>query len=94
MRQADLPLHRWEGPQWTLSYSFEGKKRVEILPESLASELAPLVEQGRRFREAAMEVLAINLRLLRLWREAQRARRSTRPRGRAKVARRKPKPRP
>ena len=60
-------------PMWTLAYSFEGKKRVESLPESLASELAPLVEQGRELREAVMEVLAINLRLLRLWRQEQRS---------------------
>ena len=74
---------------WTLSYSFGGKKRVEVLPETLASELAPLVDQGREIREAVLEVLAINLQLLRLWREEQRNRRSTRPQGRASTARRK-----
>ncbi len=72
---ADGPGH----PMWTLSYSFEGKKRVEVLPESLASELAPLVEQGREIREAVLDVLAINLQLLRLWREEQRSRRPLRP---------------
>ncbi len=36
------------------------------------AELSPLVEQGREVREAVMEVLAINLQLLRLWREQQR----------------------
>ena len=60
---------------WTLSYSLEGKKRVEVLPESLANDLAPLVERGREFREAVMEILAINLKLLRLWRAEQRSRR-------------------
>ena len=74
-------------PMWTLSYSFAGKKRVEVLPESLASELAPLVEQGRELREAVMEVLAINLQLLRLWREEQRGRRSTPARRRPRVKR-------
>ncbi len=80
-------------PRWVLSYSFEGKKRVEVLPESLASELAPLVEQGREYREAVMEVLAINLQLLRLWREEQRDRRSKRPQRQAGAVRRKRKPR-
>jgi hypothetical protein len=47
---------------------------VEILPESLALQLMPLVEQGRKFREAILEVLAINLQLLRLWRVEQSAR--------------------
>lgn len=70
-------------PRWTLSYSSNGKKRVEVLPESLASELGPLVEQGRELREAVMEVLAINLQLLRLWREEQRDRPPTRQQRRA-----------
>lgn len=61
-------------PMWTLAYSFAGKKRTEVLPESLASELAPLVEQGRQIREAVLEVLAINLELLRLWRLERRKR--------------------
>jgi hypothetical protein len=61
-------------PMWTLTYSSEGKKRAEGLPASLAAELAPLVEQGRELREAVMEVLAINLQLLRLWRQEQRQR--------------------
>ena len=74
-------------PRWTLSYSFEGKKRVEVLSESLAAELAPLVEQGRELREAVMEVLAINLQLLSLWREEQRSRRSDPPRRRPRARR-------
>ena len=69
-------------PRWTLSYSLSGKKHVEVLSESLASELAPLVEEGREVREAVMEVLAINLQLLRLWREDQQDRRSASPRRR------------
>lgn len=67
---TDGPGH----PRWSLDYSFEGKKTVEILPESLAFELAPLVAKGREIREAVLEVLAINLQLLRLWRVDQRTR--------------------
>jgi len=59
-------------PVWTLSYSRWGKKHVETLPADLAADLLPLVEQGRAVREAVMEVLAINLRLLHLWRQQQR----------------------
>ena len=70
---ADGPGH----PMWTLSYSLAGRKRVEVMPEALASQLSPLVEQGREFREAVMEVLAINLQLLRLWRLEQRRRRKS-----------------
>jgi|AP12_2_1047962.scaffolds.fasta_scaffold109971_2 hypothetical protein len=80
-------------PRWTLSYSFEGRKHVEVLPESLASELAPLVEQGREHREALMEVLAINLQLLRLWREEQGDRRSKQAQRQAGAVRRKHKSR-
>ena len=64
-------------PAWQLTYSVQGQRRVEALPESLATELAPLVERGRQVREALMEVLAINLQLLRLWRQQQRGRPAT-----------------
>jgi hypothetical protein len=77
-------------PMWTLSYSFEGKKRVEVLPKAMVAELTPLVEQGRRLREAVMEVLAINLQLLRLWRLEQRGGRQPRPRGRSLAKRASP----
>lgn len=80
-------------PMWTLSYSLKGKKQVEVLPESLASELIPCVEQGRELREAVMELLAINLQLLRLWRQEQRKRRSKRPQRQASAGRRKRKSR-
>jgi hypothetical protein len=79
-------------PMWTLSCSFEGKKVVQVLPKRLASELTPLVEQGRELREAVMEVLAINLQLLRLWRSEQRDRPAT-PKPRKGAGRRKRKSR-
>ena len=76
-------------PMWTLSYSFKGKKHVEILPDSLAAELAPLVDQGREIREALIEMLAINLQLLHLWRQEQRTRPSARAPRQGKTARRR-----
>jgi hypothetical protein len=45
----------------------------------MAAELSPLVKQGRELREALMEVLAINLRLLHLWRRQQCDRPTTTP---------------
>jgi hypothetical protein len=82
-------------PRWSLDYSFEGKKRVEILPEALALELAPLAVQGREIREAVMELLAINLQLFCLWRVEQRQRAAGKPTAarRAKRATHKHKPR-
>jgi len=56
---------------WVLTYSFEGKKRTVALPKDVASKLAPLIEKGRLLREAVMEVLAINLQLLDMWRQEQ-----------------------
>jgi hypothetical protein len=81
-------------PRWTLGCSFEGQKRVELLPESLASELAPFVEQGRELREAVLELLAINLQLLRLWRQDARGKPSKRARPQSDAARRKRKSSP
>ena len=63
---------------WTLGYSAGGRKVVETLPAELSTELSPLVEQGREVREAVMEVLAINLQLLKMWRQQKRVPRSSR----------------
>jgi hypothetical protein len=52
-----------------------------------------LVEQGRELREATVEVLAINLQLLRLWREEQRGRTSPRPQHRSDASRHQRTPR-
>jgi hypothetical protein len=62
-------------PRWSLSFSVEGRKQTELLPEDLALELAPLVDEGRGLREAVMELLAINLKLFRLWKKERRDRR-------------------
>ncbi len=66
-------------PQWALSYSYQGTRRTEKLSAELAAELAPLVEEGRQIREAVMEVLAINVQLLKLWRGQERERGGGRP---------------
>ena len=59
-------------PRWSLDFSYQGKKQTEILPESIALEVESLVEQGRQYREAIMELLAINLQLFRMWHKQER----------------------
>ena len=58
---------------WTLTYSVEGKRRVEYVPEDLVPLVRALADEGRAYREAAQEVLTINARLLSLWRRQKRA---------------------
>ena len=60
---------------WTLTYSVEGDKRVQVIPTELVVELEPLIARARAYRDAVAEVAAINAQLVSLWREQQRARR-------------------
>ena len=55
-----------------------GKKRVETIPADWLDVIRPRVESGRRFKEAAAELLLINAELLVLARN-QRSRPSRRP---------------
>ena len=41
-----------------------GKKRVETIPADWLDPLRPRVQAGRRFKEAAAELLVINAELL------------------------------
>ena len=59
---------------WTLTYSVEGKRHVEFVPDVLISEVQPLAEAGRSYRDAMLEVLTINAQLLTLWRRQLRDR--------------------
>jgi hypothetical protein len=61
-------------PMWTLTYSVEDDKQVLVVPAADVALLQPLVEQGRRWRDALSELLAINAQLLSLWRQQQRQR--------------------
>jgi hypothetical protein len=65
-------------PVWSLSYSFEGRKRRLLLTEQEAKDLSPMVDAGRRAREGVMELLGINLELVRLWREQDRGHKTAR----------------
>ena len=51
-------------PLWTLTFMAGGKKRVETIPADWLDTLRPRVQAGRRFKEAAAELLVINAELL------------------------------
>src|SRR5205823_11336879 len=55
-------------PMWSLTFMANGKRRVEWIPNEWVEEIRPLVEQGRKFKEATAEVFAANAQLLALWR--------------------------
>jgi len=61
-------------PMWTLTYSIDGRRRVEFLPDAAVALAKPLAEEGRAYRDALHEILAINAQLVSLWRKEQRAR--------------------
>lgn len=70
-------------PLWVLSFSVQGRKHTEAIPEDWVAELEPLVSQGRECRDALAELLRLNVQLLRLWRQQQRARSHKREKTRA-----------
>lgn len=59
---------------WTLTYSVDGTRRVEFIPDDLAAVLQPLAQEGHAYRDAVAEVLTINAQLVSLWRQQQRQR--------------------
>jgi len=61
-------------PQWALTYSVKGTRYVLALPSDAVPELRHLVDRGREYRDAVVELLAINAQLLRLWRKEHRGR--------------------
>lgn len=58
---------------WTLTHSVDGEKHVEIVDAAWVPLLAPLVEDGRGLENALSEVLSLNARLFRLWRQQEKA---------------------
>ncbi len=59
---------------WTLTYSVDGHRHVEFIPEALLPLVLPLAQEGRAYREAVAQVLTINAQLVSLWRQEQRDR--------------------
>jgi transposase-like protein len=60
---------------WTLTYSVEGKRCVEFVPDELLPRIAPLAKAGADYRNALSEILTINAQLLTMWRKQVRERR-------------------
>ena len=65
-------------PLWTLTFMAGGEKRVETIPADWLDTIRPRVQAGRRFKEAAAELLLLNAELLVLARN-QRPRPTRRP---------------
>lgn len=63
---------------WTLTYSVNGKRCVEFIPEELVTVLRPLAEKGRAYKEAVHEVLTINAELVTLWKKQKAGRKPPR----------------
>ena len=59
-------------PLWTLTFMTAGNKRVESIPADWIDTIRPRAEAGRRFKEAAAELLLINAELLVLARKQRR----------------------
>lgn len=59
-------------PLWTLTFMAAGNKRVESIPADWIDTIRPRAEAGRRFKEAAAELLLINAELLVLARKQRR----------------------
>lgn len=59
-------------PVWTLTFMAAGKKRVEHIPTDWIETIRPGVAAGRRFKEAAAELLLLNAELLVLARNQRR----------------------
>ena len=57
---------------WQLTFMIDGKKRVEAIPKQWAEALLPLVKQGRDFKSAVAEVMAINAQLLALYKQQEK----------------------
>ncbi len=74
---------------WTLTYCVEGHRRVEFIPDRLASQLAPLFEQGRAYRDALHEILTLNAQLISLWRQQQKEQKGYEPANRKRTPKKK-----
>ena len=59
-------------PFATLTFMVAGKKRVESIPADWLDAIRPRVDAGRKFKNIAVELLAINAQLLVLARQQKR----------------------
>ena len=56
-------------PEWKIAFMSGGKQRVERVPSEWVDEVRRMVEEGRSFKDANAEILAVNAELLVLWRK-------------------------
>jgi hypothetical protein len=59
-------------PSWVLTFTVEGKRRVERVPREWVEEVRRRVEEGRAFKDAVAEIFAANAELLVLARRQRR----------------------
>ncbi len=64
---ADGPGH----PLWSLTFTVQGKKRVEHIPQQWVDAVRQRVDHGRQFKEASAELFVLNAELLVLERKQQ-----------------------
>ena len=57
---------------WVLTFTVEGKRRVERVPREWVEEVRRRVEEGRAFKDAVAEIFAANAELLALARRQRR----------------------
>ena len=55
-------------PIWYLSFSVQGRKRLERIPHDWVEDVRRRVAAGRAYKDAVAEVFAANAELLVLWR--------------------------
>lgn len=60
---------------WLLRFRLNGKSYVEYVPADWAETVRPFVEQAAEFKDALTELVALNAKLLGLWRHERRGRR-------------------
>ena len=72
--------------QWSVTFSYDGKRRVERVPGVWVEELQKAVLETQAYLEAIKEVMAINVELLALTRAQHQARKRT---GRARKSKKR-----
>ena len=65
---------------WTLTFMVDRKKRVEHIPTELVDAVQERVAQGKAYKEAVAELMAINAQLLVIERRARKQREAERKR--------------
>ena len=59
-------------PSWVLTFTIDGKRRVERVPREWVDEVRRRVEKGRAFKDAVAEIFAANAELFVLARRQRR----------------------